>query len=172
MPADNVFPFERRSPPSPPPDFDVAQAIRKCRALIDTLGQYDLPDETGEACVLMLLVNLHDLLQAAKATGKALTFADHIEPDAEAANITELVAKCRNAACHVWGRSNPGYDAFRFHRIAGYCPRATVVDDKTLGCEYHDDVAIYYGTCRIYLRRHLARALEQLGTSTGADREQ
>lgn len=162
MCADNVFPFERRMPPSPPSDFDSAEALHKCRALMKTLGQYDLPDETYEACVLMLLVNLHDLLQRAKAAGQPVTFTDHIEPDAEVDNVSELVAKSRNAACHVWGRSNASSNAFRFNRVAGYCRHATVFDGKTLGCEFHDDVAIYYGKCRLYLNRHAVRALVAL----------
>jgi hypothetical protein len=162
MPSDNVFPFERRATPAPPRDFDTGGAIAKCRALVRMMGQYDLPDETCEAGALMLLVNLNDLLQAARMAGQALTFIDHIEPDAEVSNITELAAKCRNAACHVWGSTTPGFDAFRFYRISGYCPRATVIDGKTFGCEFHDDMAIYYGKTRIYLKRHAARALDLL----------
>jgi hypothetical protein len=159
MSSDNVLQFERRATPAPPKDFDTALAMAKCRALVGTMGKYDLPDETCEACALMLLVNLNDLLQAARSAGQTLDFAEHIEPDAGVSNITELVAKCRNAACHVWGRSNPGFDAFRFYRVSGYCPRATASDGKTFGCEFHDDMAIYYGKTRIYLQRHIARAL-------------
>jgi hypothetical protein len=163
MRSDNVFPFERRATPRPPQDFDTAGAIAKCRALVKMMGQYDLPDETCEAGALMLLVNLNDLLQFARTAGQPLTFADHIEADAAVANISELVAKCRNTACHVWGRSSSGYDAFRFYRVSGYCPRATVFDGKTFGCEFHDDTALYYGKTRIYLKRHIARAVELLG---------
>ena len=137
MNTDNVFPFERRAPPSPPADFDAGQAIRTCRSLMQSLGQYDLSETVYEACVVMLLVNLHDLLQAARATGRPLVFADYIDPREDASNITELVAKCRNAACHVWTR-------------------------PALGCDYHDDVAIYYGRYRLYLRRHVLRAVEEL----------
>jgi hypothetical protein len=162
MCADNVFPFERRVPPSPPRDFDTADALRKCRLLLQTLGRYDLAEESCEACVLMLLVNLHDLLQLARGAGSALTFDEHIDPDAGVANVTELVAKLRNAACHVWGRANSGYNAFRFHRVAGYCPRATLFQSKPIGCDYHDDMAIYYGTTRLYLKRHATRALDEL----------
>jgi hypothetical protein len=163
MSSENVFPFERRAAPTLPKDFEPAQALRRCRALMDTLGHYDLPDETSEACVLMLLVNLNDLLQAAKSAGHPLTFSEHIEPDAEVSDISELITRCRNAACHVWGRSGQSFHAFRFYRVVGYCARANVFDGKTLGCEFHDDIAIYYGKCRMYLKRHAARALEVLG---------
>ena len=171
MNTDNVFPFERRAPPSPPADFDAGQAIRTCRSLMQSLGQYDLSETVYEACVVMLLVNLHDLLQAARATGRPLVFADYIDPREDASNITELVAKCRNAACHVWTRPAPAQPAaqpapqsaiYRFYRVAGYCPRATQLHDKVLGCDYHDDVAIYYGRYRLYLRRHVLRAVEEL----------
>jgi hypothetical protein len=168
MNSDNVFPFERRAPPSPPPDFDAVQAIRTCRSLMQSLGQYDLSETVYEACVVMLLVNLHDLLQAARAGGSPLVFSDYIDPREDASNITELVAKCRNAACHVWTKPASAQSAllqstiYRFYRVAGYCPRATQFDDKVLGCDYHDDVAIYYGRYRLYLKRHVLRAVEEL----------
>jgi hypothetical protein len=164
MATDNVFPFERRVPPAPPHDLDVPAALARCRAMVATLGRYDLPDEVGEACVIMLLVNLHDLLQRARSLGSPVVFADQVEQNDEIGNITELVAKCRNAACHVWGRASAGgARAFRYNRIAGYCPRAYVIDGKPLGCDYHDDVAIYHGHTRLYLKRHAGRAVDELG---------
>jgi len=163
MNTDNVFPFERRAPPSPPADFDAGQAIRTCRSLMQSLGQYDLSETVYEACVVMLLVNLHDLLQAARAGGQPLVFSDYIDPKEDASNITELVAKCRNAACHVWPKPAAAQSmVYRFYRVAGYCPRATQLDDKVLGCDYHDDVAIYYGRYRLYLKRHVLRAIDEL----------
>jgi hypothetical protein len=161
MITDNVVPFERRAPPGPPADFDAAAALRTCRALMQTLGQYDLSEAIYEACVAMLLVNLNDLLQTARSIGKPVDFADHIDTREEVRDVAELVAKCRNAACHAWTRTSR-HTVSRFHRIAGYCPHAMQLDDKTLGCDYHDDVAVYYGRHRIYLKRHAARAIEEL----------
>ncbi|MEH6435593.1 hypothetical protein [Massilia sp. DD77] len=168
MNTDNVLAFERRAPPSPPADFDAVQAIRTCRSLVQSLGQYDLSEIVYEACVAMLLVNLHDLLQTARAIGKPLVFAEYLDPKEDATNITELVAKCRNAACHVWTKSSATKSTvYRFYRVAGYCPRATVLDDKALGCDYHDDVALYYGRHRLYLKRHVLRAIEELAVVFG-----
>jgi hypothetical protein len=166
MAKDNVFPFERRIAPAPPADFDVPGTLARCRAMLSALDGYGLSDEVAEACVVQLLVNLHDLLQRARALGQPLVFNDLVEPLGEVNNITELVAKCRNAACHVWGRRRSegaaGWHAFRFHRIAGYCPRAFAVEGRMLGCDYHDDVAVYYGHHRLYLKRHAGRALDEL----------
>jgi hypothetical protein len=166
MATDNVLPFERRAAPVPPADFDAPGALARCRAMLAALDGYGLADDVAEACVTMLLVNLHDLLQRARALGQALVFTELVEPLGEVGNITELVAACRNAACHVWGRRRSegarGSKAFHFHRIAGYCPRAFEVDGKMLGCDYYDDVALYYGHHRLYLKRHAARALADL----------
>lgn len=166
MITDNVVPFERRVPPSPPMDFDAAEALRTCRALMQTLGQYDLSEVIYEACAAMLLVNLNDLLQTARSIGRPVDFAEHIDAREDARDVTELVARCRNAACHVWTRSARS-TIYRFHRITGYCPRAMQLDDRTLGCDYHDDVAIYYGGHRLYLKRHAARAIEELALVFG-----
>jgi hypothetical protein len=163
MRADNVFPFERRIPPTPPNDFSIPEALGKCRVLMQTLAQYELADDVYEACVATLLINLHDLLQKARGAGHPLTFSEHIDADDEVTNVTELVAKCRNAACHVWHRSNnTSSKLFSFGRVAGYCPRATVIDGIRRGCDFHDDAAIYYGKYRLYLKRHVSRAIDAL----------
>lgn len=157
MHNDNVIPFERRTPPAPPADLDIHGALARCRAMLSALTRIDLPDEVAEACVIMLLVNLHDLLQRARALGQPPVLHDGGD------DVAELVARCRNAACHVWGRaSGGGPHAFRFQRITGLCPSAFTVDGKAYGCEYIDDIAIYYGVTRLYLKRHARRALDAL----------
>lgn len=159
----NVFPFERRAAPSPPTDFDPTQTLRTCRSLMQALAQYDLTEVAYEACITMLLINLHDLLQAARSLGKPVLFSDHIDLQEDASNITELVAKCRNAACHVWIKpASAQASVYRFCRVVGYRPDAGELDGKPLGCDYEDDVAVYYGRYRLYLKRHVRRAIDEL----------
>lgn len=45
----------------------------------------------------------------------------------------------------------------------GKCPNAVKIgEDISLGNEYQDDIAFYYGDKRIYLVRHIKRLLEEL----------
>ncbi len=163
MGTDNVLPFERRVPPNPPQDFDVRHALRQCEALLKSLGQYQVADDMFEAGMALLLVNLNDLVQRARSVGQPLVFTEHVDTSEDVANISELVTRCRNAACHVWGRSSDISSAsLHFTRISGYYPRATVLDGKVLGCDFHDDIAVYYGRYRIYLNRHIGRAVREL----------
>lgn len=171
MAQDNVFPFERRV--APPQQhgfehgFDAPGALARCRAMLEAIAGYGTPEAVAEACVTTLLINLHDLLQRARALGRPLAFADHIDPADGIRDIGELVAVCRNAACHVWGRRGSDCRVLPFHRIAGYCPRAFTVEGRAYGCSYHDDVALYYGPHRLYLKRHAARAVEELSALLG-----
>ncbi|OON63302.1 hypothetical protein B0920_07870 [Massilia sp. KIM] len=163
MSPDNIVPFERRAPPSPPPDFDPVHALRTCRSLMQALGQYELTEVAYEACITMLMINLHDLLQAARTLGKPLVFDEHIDAGEDAANITELVARCRNAACHVWVRpATLPASAYRFRRVRGGAPATPQAGDGYPACAFEDDVALYYGRYRLYLKRHVRRAIEEL----------
>jgi hypothetical protein len=53
-----------------------------------------------------------------------------------------------------------GLGKFTFNVIAGLAPSAFNLNGVKLGSDFADDIAIYYGEKRIYLRRHLLAALE------------
>lgn len=161
----NVIKFERppQRPPAPPDDFDTEQALRKCREMLRCLADPLMPDAGHEACVVLLLINLNDLAGRCRAEGRPLDFKEHVQVTDEVKDITDLISKMRNAACHIRSKSrNLGDAPFVFNRIVGYMPNAFDLGEVFAGCDFPDDVAIYYGKYRLYLHRHFGRAVEEL----------
>lgn len=111
----------------------------------------------------MLLVNLSDLAAKAKAEGRRLTFSEDVDITEDINDVTDLISKLRNAACHVRSKSrNIGESAFYFNRFFGYFPKIIEKQGVFYGCDFADDVAVYYGQYRFYLKRHASRAVEEL----------
>ena len=114
---------------------------------------------------LFLLVNLNDLLQKMSHEGHRLIFSDDIHPECGAEDITSLINNARNAACHI----NSGQHLMEstklvFNVVRGYVPHAFSINGVSMGSDYADDTALIFGANRVYLRRHIARAVNDAQT--------
>ena len=129
---------------------DIQSSVSRCADLFNC-GVFNPSSSAGvlfESAVTLLLVHLNDLLQKAKLDGQRIDFADDMEVTEAMVDVTDLVRACRNAACHVTsGEHKIDSGKFTFCVTSGYGPNA-------------DDIAIYYGRNRIYLKRHLLRSFE------------
>lgn len=146
---------------------DIQSSISRCADLFNS-GIFTSGSTAGvvfEASVTLLLVHLSDLLQKAKIDGKRVSFVDDVTVSDAIADVTDVVRACRNAACHVTsGQHQIDAGKFTFCVVAGYSPTAFSINGVDRGCAYHDDLAIYYGSTRVYLRRHLLRSFEEVAT--------
>jgi len=119
-----------------------------------------------QSAFIEILVRLNYLLQELSKKNNRIIWADDVQTDQNIKDITDLVNNLRNAACHSDSpRNYIGNSSikFVFNTFAGKCPNAVQIgQDISLGCEYQDDVAFYYGDKRIYLVRHIKKLLEQL----------
>jgi hypothetical protein len=144
--------------------FEMSAAYGSIRKVVESNVLNHPSHPLFEAGVTSLFINLNDLLQKAKAAERRITFTeDVLVPGEEDADVTDLINKARNAACHLTSAvQSVGWGRMRMNVMAGYCPRAIVTPTDTYGCDYEDDVAIQYGPIRVYLRRHALRALEEV----------
>jgi len=141
---------------------EISQALHACCALMKAgmlSGVY--PPEIERASLTFLLINLNDLLQRMETLNHRLEFSDDIHPASNASDITDLINNTRNAACHL----NSGNHLLNTSKLSycvarGYCPTAILIGDIRLGCDYADDAAIIFGANRVYLKRHIKRALD------------
>lgn len=140
---------------------DIGRSIKKCREIFNSqvfsAGMAGSP--FFEASLTLLLINLSDLLQKANIDGRRIGFAEDVDIG-EGKDVTDLIASARNSACHISSNSHK-IDAGRFTLIvvAGFKPNAYRINGVSYGSDYEDDVAIYYGKSRLYIGRHLLRAL-------------
>lgn len=145
---------------------DIQASIGKCQALFNSgiFSSEQISTPLFESAVTFMLINLNDLVAKANKDGMRIVSTDHIEVADKIKDLTDLIRECRNAASHVGSGENmfEGVGKFTFNVASGFCPRAFNLYGIVLGCDFADDIAIYYGDKRIYLRRHLLFAFETI----------
>ena len=111
-----------------------------------------------ESAVTHFLIVLNDLLQAADHDGRRVSFDVGVHKY-DIKDITDLISKCRNVSCHSTSKIRFTQDVcLHFNVVVGKIPNAIRIGDEVLGCDYEDDVAIYWGNIRLYLYRHMLEA--------------
>jgi len=119
-----------------------------------------------QSAFIEILVRLNYILQELSKKNNRIIWADDVQTDQNIKDITDLVNNLRNAACHSDSPRNYISNSnikFVFNTFIGKCPNAVKIGDNiSLGNEYQDDVAFYYGDKRIYLVRHIKKLLEEL----------
>jgi len=119
-----------------------------------------------QSAFIEILVRLNCILQELSKKNNRIVWADDVQTDQTIKDITDLLNNLRNAACHSDSPRNYISNSsikFVFNTFAGKCPNAVKVGENiSLGNEYQDDIAFYYGDKRIYLVRHIKRLLEEL----------
>lgn len=143
---------------------DIQQSIWKCHELFKTgiFSSEGISTALFEPAVATLLINLNDLLGKSSKDGMRIDFKDQVDTTEKIKDVTDLIRECRNAACHIGSGEHmfEGLGKFTFNVIPGLYPNAIRHKDIHLGCDFEDDIAVYYGEKRIYLRRHLLEALQ------------
>lgn len=136
--------------------------LRRCIELY-TSGILHSPNSIFTQSVFIeFLIRLNDILQALSHMKKRIEFTDDIS-GMKVKDITDLVNKLRNAACHerTSGETQFEGNTFIFNRIVGRV-NAIRIGNKTIGSEYNDDIAFFYGDKKIYLERHIKRLLNEI----------
>ncbi|WP_454825348.1 hypothetical protein [Paraburkholderia xenovorans] len=145
--------------------MQIGEAVSNCKKLFacGVFSDGGAGSPMFEPAVVFLLINLNDLLQKADDSGHRVTFNDYIGASAGINDVTTLVNKCRNAACHIGSsESNIDTNVFKFTVVVGEVPNAMRIGEHIYGCDFADDIAIFYGKNRLYLRRHAQRALDEV----------
>ncbi|TAJ55812.1 MAG: hypothetical protein EPN60_00825 [Nevskiaceae bacterium] len=130
-----------------------------------------------KSAIIELLIYINDMLEKADAMGLRVTLTEHLPGWTSVRDVTELVARCRDAACHVSaGQEFFERNKFSFALVVGLVPEAVQIDDALRGCDFEDDIAVFFGAYRLYLRRNLldaytlaVRALQPLVNPASAE---
>ena len=119
-----------------------------------------------QSAFIEILIRLNYILQGLNKKNNRIIWADDVKADQSTKDITDLIHRSRNAACHSDSPENYIGNSsmkFVFNTFAGKCPNAIQIGQNiSIGNEYQDDIAFYYGDKRIYLIRHIKRLLEEL----------
>lgn len=142
---------------------DIRSSISRCQEIFNSgiISQQNSSGTLFESAITLLLINLSDLLAKASQDGHRVSFSDDVRETEKIKDVTDLVRTCRNAACHIGsGEHKIDFGKFTFCVIGGYAPGAFHINGIERGSDYHDDIAIYYGDNRLYVRRHLLKSFE------------
>ena len=143
---------------------DLVMEVQRCTELFNSqvFTQHQI---FTQSAFIEILVRLNYILQELSKKNNRIVWADDVQTDQNIKDITDLINNLRNAACHSDSPRNyisNSSTKFVFNTFAGKSPNAVKIGDISLGNEYQDDIAFYYGDKRIYLVRHIKRLLEEL----------
>jgi len=114
-----------------------------------------------ESVFVLLTITLNDLLQKLDKLGHRVDFTEDVPQN----DITDLVNKIRNAICHLDSGENivdkERQTKFVFNVLVGRVAAVAIGNNTTVGSDYDDDIAFCYGPYKIYLNRHIIRAIDE-----------
>lgn len=113
-----------------------------------------------EPVFVSVILKLHDLLQLLRMQNRRVDFTDDVPGGGD---ITDLVSKVRNAIAHTSSPENlldkDSHLLFVFNMIAGKGQPISLPGAQVFVSDYDDDIAFFYGSHRLYLKRHLFRSV-------------
>ena len=155
------------SDPTDPKSYHQSD-IQACISSIDELLKAGIFSPQGlrspflRPSITQILIDLNDVLQKASSMGKRISFIDDVFPNDGSQDVTTLINNCRNACCHISsGKHLFENNKFTFMVMIGKHENGVVINGQSLGCQYEDDVAIFWGNIRLYLKRNLLRAFQE-----------
>jgi len=114
-----------------------------------------------EPVFISIIIKLDDLLQKFRILEHRINFND----DIISGDVTDLVNKIRNAICHLNSPENildrETQTKFVFNILIGKVNALQIDENIVAKSDYEDDIAFYYGSSRIYLKRHVIRVLNE-----------
>jgi len=144
---------------------DLLSEAQRCAELFDSqiLTNHSI---FTQSAFIEVLVRLNYILQELSKKNNRIIWVNDVQTDQNVKDITGLVNNLRNAICHSDSSRNyisKSSIKFVFNTFVGKCPNAIKIGENiSLGNEYQDDIAFYYGDKRIYLARHIKKLLEEL----------
>lgn len=136
--------------------------IQRIRDLIGS-RIFDQPHPLQASAFIDLMICLRDLLYKAEQYASRVAFTDDILINERVKDVTGAVTAVRDACCHIDSvtrvfdtRGNRG------SHMVGY-GKGTLLKsgDLEMKSDYADEIAIFYGKNRLYLKRHIVRAFEE-----------
>jgi len=115
--------------------------------------------------IIEILINLRDLCWFADKAGLRLSWKDDLSADTACKDVTGLIEFCRDGLCH-----SHTYHRFidRENEISGIRNLMfgkgihSKINGAELRSDHDDDIAIFIGKERLYLKRHIVRVFREL----------
>jgi hypothetical protein len=115
-----------------------------------------------KAAATQLLICMSDLLKKASAMERRVTLTSDMVPTGDIEDVTDLIVKCRSAACHIYSPTANMDSGARFVANVSIGKTIPLFSGGEPLNPYDDDIAIHYGDMRLYINRHVVAAFREI----------
>ena len=141
---------------------EIEFSLRELETIFSTGVLDDQSNPLLVAAITRCLICLNDLLNKAASKGCRVDIRDHVITSEKIQDLTDLIREVRNACCHIGSRLHrSGRWNIQWNIVSGV-GRVATVDGITFACEFEDEIAIFFGDLRLYVRRNLQRAFDEI----------
>lgn len=144
-------------------NFEIIVGLRRLNDLIESKILWeDLSIIYRQSVYIEILIVMRDLLKKMEKLNSRITFAEDVKIRAndKICDVTDLIIKFRNAACHINSPKKFYEDkVFAFIELRG--KKANEYDTRIFS-EYDDDIAFVMGQDVLYLKRHIERVFSDI----------
>ena len=146
---------------------EIEHSFSRVAELINTeiFSPSDLQNPFVKSAFIEVLICMRDLMYKVERYASRIDFTDDIVTiPGKVVDVTDLVLYVRNAVCHpeseyhyvdVSNKIKASYNI-----AYGKC-NLLQMGDIIIGSDYEDDVCFFFGKQKIYLKRHIIRALKE-----------
>jgi len=116
-----------------------------------------------KSALIELLILARDLTFKAYSLGNWIDFKDDVKIVGKVTDVTMLIKYARDAACHIDSDNHVSVESqsvFTFNVIYGKGTLG-IINDVVFESDYDDDICIFFGDQKIYLARHILRAINE-----------
>lgn len=148
--------------------FDKSEIEYDFRRIDSLLGcgifdQQNTANPLFQSAFIEVLICLRDLMYKAGKYAKRIDFTDDVTVRGDVKDATDLIKYVRDAMCHLDSDNHyiePGNMRASLNVLFG---KGTLLKlhDFEQSSPYEDDICFFFGSQRIFLKRHIQRAVEE-----------
>jgi len=116
-----------------------------------------------KSAFIELLICLRDLMYKSEKYAKRIDFEDGVVKSDTVKDVSDSIKYVRDALCHL--DSDKHYlekgNIKATYMVAYGKANLLVIGGVTLRSDYEDDVCFFFGTQKIYFKRHIIKAFEE-----------
>ena len=116
-----------------------------------------------ESAFIELMICTRDLMAKTEKYSERISFSDDVNLVAGVENVSDAISKVRNAICHINSPLREVGDTN--NRVSFACCAGKMnfmkIGDIELKSEYEDDICFFYGHHKLYLKRHILKAIDE-----------
>ena len=144
---------------------DCERNIRRITQLIDSgiFNSDNCEHPLQQSAFIDLIICMRDLMLKTEKYTIRVNFVDDVLTNGYVKDVTDAITATRDACCHIDSfKKNFDSNGNRGEYMVAYgkCSLLRMGDFEAKG-EYEDDIAVFYGRNRVYMRRHILRAFYQ-----------